>query len=219
MRSIVSPRLRLHVGRLAGGLSLGLALLAGQSGCTVQSIFACSTDQNCIDEGGEGGVCEANSQCTFPDETCENGKRWHARAVEELSEQCFDPVHVEGIDTDPAGSSGDDVAASDDTASPPTSDDGPPPATTTGMGGDTTAAPVSCDEAYGDAPGYELCSETEHSCVFNVLLEQSSCTALCESYGATCVGAQNNSAGDCASAEAEAPCDEMANDQICTCTK
>lgn len=193
---------------------LGGAASTATSGCVVESIFTCATDQNCIDEGGAGGVCEANSQCTFPDETCDEGKRWHARAVEQLEEQCFDPAHVEGLGTE--GSSG----GGGDTETEPPASTGEVPGDSSGEPPTTdTEVPATCDELFSSAPGYELCEETDHSCVFNAILDQSTCTALCTSFESTCVGAINNESPDCASMATEAPCDEMANDQICVCAK
>ena len=86
-------------------LGLVVAAAFGPS-CVVESIFTCGSDEDCVAEGGEGGVCESNIQCTFPDESCEEGKRWHERAVEELAGQCYDPTQLGGSGSATEGSSG-----------------------------------------------------------------------------------------------------------------
>jgi hypothetical protein len=59
-----------------GGLAVSGAMGAN---CDPQSVFACSSDDDCLDQG-EGGRCESGNVCTFPDEACETGRRWHDRA-------------------------------------------------------------------------------------------------------------------------------------------
>ena len=205
-------------------LGLVVAAAFGPS-CVVESIFTCGSDEDCVAEGGEGGVCESNIQCTFPDESCEEGKRWHERAVEELAGQCYDPTQLGGSGSATEGSSGSgssgtgaassgSTAAGDDVA-----DDGSDDAPMTSAESSGEPPASDCDAQFGSANGYELCQETDMACVFNAVLDQSTCDDLCMSFGTTCVTAFNNEAGDCASAADEAPCSEAANDQICACAK
>jgi len=206
------------------GLCLGLGLAFGLSGsgCVVQSIFTCAEDQNCIDELGLEAVCESNSQCTQLDMTCDSGKRWHERAVEELAGECFEPGDLGGSGSATGqGSSGESSGSGsggEGTTTLPESDSSgdPPPMTDEGSSG---GGLQSCTERFGTATGYELCEETAATCAFNVLLDQNSCDDACMAFDSTCVTAFNNSAGDCASAGVEAPCAEQATDQICVCTR
>ena len=55
----------------------------------------------------------------------------------------------------------------------------------------------SCDDTFGEAAGYELCEETAASCEFSVNLSSSTCTALCASYGASCINAFDNASIPC----------------------
>lgn len=207
-------------------LGLGLALGIGVgSACTVESIFTCLEDQNCIDEGGEGGVCEPNSFCTFPDETCAEGKRWHDRAGEELGGNCYQSETATGTQMGSDGDSGTGGGSSSGGGSTTlpgdgSSDDGTPmtddgPGSSSGGGGG-----MSCDELFGAVEAYELCEETATTCKFNVTLNQISCADLCSMYGSMmCQTAFTNDASDCASENLEVPCEELANDNICVCVK
>lgn len=48
------------------------ALVLGLFGCDASETFNCLEDAQC----GEGGVCEANSTCSFEDEACASGRRY-----------------------------------------------------------------------------------------------------------------------------------------------
>lgn len=209
---------------------LGLGLLLGTavgSACVVESIFACAEDDNCIAEGGEGGMCEANNLCTFPDASCASGKRWYSRSGE-LADDCFDPSQLGGTGSGTGGSGsgesgstgpgGVSTSQPGDSTGEPGTDDGPP-ATDDGASS-SGGAGATCDEIFGGVPDYELCNETSDSCRFNVTLNMSSCADLCAMFGSMmCVTAFANDASDCASQNAEVACTEVANDNICECAK
>ncbi|MCA9655670.1 MAG: hypothetical protein H6712_00245 [Myxococcales bacterium] len=207
------------------GLAFALGIGLG-SACTVQSIFTCLEDQSCIDEGGEGGVCESNSFCTFPDESCPNGKRWHERAGD-LAGKCYEPADIDGTGnaTEVGTGSGSGEGGSSEDGGSTTqpaddsggSSDGAP---MTDDGGSSGGAGATCDEVFGAVAGYELCEETGTTCKLNVTLSQTSCTDLCGMYGAMmCQTAFTNDASDCASEVMEVSCDEVADDNICVCVK
>ncbi len=213
-------------------------LAAGGAGCNPVSDFQCSTDENCIAEG-EGGVCEANSFCTFPDLECPTGKRWHDRASS-LAGMCFgdEGGATDTADTDDtAGSSGGSGTTQDTTTDPSTSStSGDPPTTdattadpTTGApttedsatGGSTsgTGAMASCDDTYGGATDYELCEEAADSCRFSVTSMMMSCTSVCEGFGGTCLGGQLNEEPVCTST-GDITCEDTSSTSvICICSR
>lgn len=228
MRTVFVPWVPRSVLRTAVALLLGLGV--GQS-CTVVSIFTCSQDQNCIDEGGEGGVCEPNNLCTFPDIACPNGKRWHDRAGEELAGKCFDPSDLGGgTDTEAGTGSGSGSEGGSSSSGPGegsttlpadgSSSGEPPPMTDTAMDSSSGGMPGVCDDVFGAAPGYVLCEETPDTCSFNATLAMTSCDAMCMMFGSTCTEAFTNMASDCASIDVATTCDDAtANDHICVCAK
>jgi hypothetical protein len=74
-------------------------VLAGAGGlaCSVGDAFLCASDQQC----GSDGLCESSGFCSFPDATCESGRRYgeHSGA---LSGACVGPQA--GTDGDGSGS-------------------------------------------------------------------------------------------------------------------
>jgi hypothetical protein len=56
--------------------------------CNPESVFACETDEDCLDQG-EDGRCEPGNVCSFPDEACPNGRRWHHRAPIPEADMCM----------------------------------------------------------------------------------------------------------------------------------
>jgi hypothetical protein len=79
-----------------------------------------------------------------------------------------------------------------------------------------------CDETYGGvASDYILCAETELDCEFYVLLSGASCATLCERAGGACITTYADQPGDpgCIRAEPEMPCDTVAGDQLCICSR
>ncbi len=212
-------------------------LAAGGAGCNPVSDFQCSTDENCIAEGA-GGVCEANSFCSFPDAECPTGRRWHDRASS-LAGMCLGDEGGATDTDDSAGSSdgsgttedpttgldpstssstsGNPLTTGDPTTGDPTTGDpttGDPTGSSSGTG-----AVAPCDETYGAAADYMLCEETADSCSFNVTAAMMSCNAVCEGFGGMCLGAQFNE-GDLCTSTGDNTCDDAtSNDLICTCSR
>lgn len=218
--------------------TLGVAALcAGGANCSPQSDFQCSTDQDCLTQG-DGGVCEANAFCSFPDEGCEGGRRWHDRASS-LSGMCVGEESGTATDTDPGPTTDtDDPQTTGDTAEPttaaattdaPTTDD-PTNVTTDPTTGDPTGDPMTgdtstggaatCDELYGGSTDYMFCSETEDSCSFNVTVAMAmSCNDVCTAGGGACTGASYNEDPVC-TGTGDTGCDDASiNDLICVCSK
>lgn len=63
----------------------GLALGSLGSLCNPVSIFVCESDDDC-EAHGPKGRCESNLACSFEDERCPEGRRWHSRADQEAGE-------------------------------------------------------------------------------------------------------------------------------------
>lgn len=211
----------------------GFGIAAGGANCNPVSDFQCSTTEDCIAQG-EGGICEANSFCTFPDAACPSGKRWHDRASS-LAGMCFGEGTGTATDTDDPtmGTSGttedpttgvdpstssttNDPTTGDPTTGDPTTGDPP----TSGGSSSGTGASATCDEMYGAATDYMLCEEAADSCSFNVTTAMAAnCTMVCESFGGTCVGAQLNDTDACVST-GDSTCDDMTlTDLICVCSR
>ncbi len=216
----------------------GFGIAAGGASCNPVSDFQCSTDQNCLDEGLEMGVCESNGFCSYVDLECPiTGRRWHDRASS-LSGMCLGDGSMTGTDTDDptmgtgsstGGSSTTDptVAASSSSGDPTTGDPlttGDPttgdPSTTSGGSSSGTGAAMTCDMQYGAATDYMLCEELPESCRFNVTIGMAAnCTSVCESFGGMCLGAQLNDADPCLST-GDTTCEDMAvNDLMCICSR
>ncbi len=221
-------------------VSLGLGsvgLAAGGASCNPISDFQCATNEDCIGQG-EGGVCEANSFCTFPDLECPSGKRWHDRASS-LAGMCFGDGVDTDTDTDPTGassSSGDPTTGtttgvgsttdplttgpgSTSNASDPTTGD--PSTTSGGSSSSGTGGPMgTCDEIYGGVADYNLCDEAKDSCRFVVTTAMAmACNDVCEGVGGTCLGAELNDVDPCI-ATGDTTCDDAtSNDLICICSR
>lgn len=111
----------------------------------------------------------------------------------------------------------DDGAAATD-APPP---DAPPPdAPPTEARADlaSEAMPVKCDDKYGAAPGYVLCSETGATCRFNAKTGGGTCKQICTSLGGTCLWAEDNNTEPCVPVGTDT-CDSLRSTEICTCSK
>lgn len=65
----------------------GLVLLACVSGCTSDSVFACSEDSEC-DLAGTPGYCDAPGYCSFEDAACPSGRRFGSLAGMGLADEC-----------------------------------------------------------------------------------------------------------------------------------
>ena len=91
----------LCVWRFLGGwslVSLGVGLAIG---CSNPATFNCQDDAG----GGNGGQCEGNGFCSFPDAECESGRRYGDLAGAGLQGQCVAPS--EGSTGTPSGTTGD----------------------------------------------------------------------------------------------------------------
>lgn len=229
---------------LATGASLlFFALNASGAGCYPESAFLCSSNENCT---GEGGICEDNAYCSYPDLNCPGGRRWDERATSSLADMCFD-VGMSGTDTDTDGDTDpmtgttgggsttstttDPVTSTSSTTTDPltsttttTTTDPmttePMTSSTSGSGdGSSTASMGACDAMYGGAADYELCEETETTCSFNATIGMAmSCTDVCTGLGGTCTGAELNDVELCTGTGA-GTCDQMdVNDIICICS-
>lgn len=81
---------------------LALALACS---CT-SGVFACGDDEAC----GQGGTCQPEGWCSFPDANCESGQRFGEHSGAGLAGTCVDPIGTTGMssaddsDTMPAGS-------------------------------------------------------------------------------------------------------------------
>ncbi len=77
---------------------LGLAV----AGCVDRGPFVCEIDADCV-SASAAGVCEPEGLCSFPDESCDSGKRFGELSGDEAG-QCVDFVPpCEGPDCEPAG--------------------------------------------------------------------------------------------------------------------
>lgn len=218
----------------ASGLGLALGVLLGV-GCNinVQSVFTCTTDEDCVAEGGMGGVCEPNSLCTFPDMACPSGKRWHSRAAE-LADKCYEPGDVGGGTetmagtateaatgtSSGAGESGSSSSSDGGVTTLPVDDSSSgAPATDGGSSSSGGMMGASCDDVFGTAPGYILCEDNPDNCSFNVMLGMTSCDALCMMFGATCIEGLTNAMAGCTTDGVLACDDATTNESVCRCTK
>ncbi|MEM6293832.1 MAG: hypothetical protein AAGA54_21330 [Myxococcota bacterium] len=75
-------------------LSIALLTLAG---CNSGSEFNCQEDSDC----GQDGMCEPNGFCSFPDSSCETGRRYGELAGTGLANECVNPA--EGTTTSAGG--------------------------------------------------------------------------------------------------------------------
>jgi hypothetical protein len=79
---------------------------------------------------------------------------------------------------------------------------------------------AACDDLFGQAPGYQLCSEDAVSCSFNVALVGETCTIACELLETTCLNALSNEDIDlCAPVVSDDTCDTARQSQICVCAR
>jgi hypothetical protein len=128
------------VRRCASILARPLAFVALAFVACGEALFPCSVDGDCQD-GGQGGMCQPEGVCSFPDDDCPSGQRFGAHAGA-LAGECVSPsvadtsgppttapadddddgdptLDVTGVDTGPSTSSG--IGPLDDTAT--TNDD------------------------------------------------------------------------------------------------
>lgn len=125
------------------GVGVGLAL-----SCTSSSVFVCAADDDC-----DGGRCEGNGYCSFPDEDCASGWAYGDLSAPQLAGECVDDDGGTTTGPDPTTSAGPGSAEADSGPPLPTATDdaadstGPvDPGTTTS----TTAPPVDTAEPVTD---------------------------------------------------------------------
>lgn len=80
---------------------------------------------------------------------------------------------------------------------------------------------AACDDAFAMAPGYQLCSEDEASCSFNVNTAGGTCAQACEQLGSTCLEAFANNDGDLCLPLVENgdTCESTRQTEICVCAR
>lgn len=125
--------------RAWGSASIAAALLLGGPSCTDQA-YACNADDQCV-SGDALGVCEPSGFCSFPDGTCDSGRRYGAHAGE-LAHACV-PTDVEessGPGTTLGATSLASTVADEATDSDPGETVGDDTGTTTTTGVDPTVA-------------------------------------------------------------------------------
>jgi len=118
-------------------------------------------------------------------------------------------------DTSAGSGSGGGVTGGADGTSGGAMDTGGPPPTTGGPSG-------TCEQRFGDAPGYQLCDESRQTCTFSAFLDGSDCAQLCSDLDSECVDAFDNPPpGGAMQCNAEGPsnCETNAGTQICVCLK
>lgn len=79
---------------------------------------------------------------------------------------------------------------------------------------------LACDEAFSLAPGYELCTEDEASCSFNVATAGGTCADACLALDTTCLAAIDNNEIPCEGIpETGDTCDTARASEICVCAR
>jgi hypothetical protein len=63
---------------------LGLAMVLCVTGCGSDVFFECAESAQC----GPDGLCEVNGACSFPDDTCESGRRYGQLGPPAIAGQC-----------------------------------------------------------------------------------------------------------------------------------
>jgi hypothetical protein len=101
-----------------------------------------------------------------------------------------------------------------DAAAPSASADQPDGSAAGGRG-------LSCDEEFGGAPGYLLCSETEDTCTFfseTASDEKFDCDERCGEFGAACLRGFDSNSSTCVP-QTEDGCAMPHETQICVCRR
>ena len=100
-----APRYRRLAPRLAARtIAIAIATWAGAEGCA-KSVFHCTENEACDDDGGDAGVCIAPGYCAFQDEDCTTGLVYGTLAPPDLAGECV-PVSGgsdTGVATDTSG--------------------------------------------------------------------------------------------------------------------
>lgn len=220
---------------------LGAALGSLGSICNPVSIFVCESNEDCRGQGA-GGRCESNLSCSFPDERCPGGRRWHSRADHDAgkclddgladsgsegdasedgsSGASFDDSGVAADSTTSGTGAGEDADSSQSTSTSTSTSTGTTSGSSTGLDTTETGPTESCDDLYGSALDYRLCEETADHCAFNIRVNMTaSCEQACAMFGSTCIAADLNDTELCVSI-GQVSCDDMSfTDGICTCSR
>jgi hypothetical protein len=79
---------------------------------------------------------------------------------------------------------------------------------------------AACDDRFGAAPGYQLCSEDATSCSFNVNTAGGTCAEACLALESECLAAYDNEVDLCVPVEATGDtCDTPRSTEICVCAR
>jgi hypothetical protein len=71
----------------------------------------------------------------------------------------------------------------------------------------TVFGTANCDDLYGGVAGYELCEQTDSSCIFyRSDTPDISCAAICAFSGASCIKAYGHEGGECDPNDVQNPC-------------
>lgn len=85
---------------------------------------------------------------------------------------------------------------------------------------DVVSERVACATAFGDAPGFRLCSESEDQCAFNANTDGDNCHVMCSRFNARCLGAQDNEGSSCvANPNDMDDCNTNRSTEICICER
>ncbi len=92
-----------------------------------------------------------------------------------------------------------------------------------GAGADAAFPGRSCDEIFGSAPDYQLCSEDANSCTFYSRLfngDDFVCQDACGTFDSECLdGFADTDLGDKCEIDTEEGCESPHEDQICVCSR
>lgn len=121
-----------------------LIVLLGVVGCSSDSLFRCADDSVCSD----GGICEPQGYCSFPDDACASGRRFGELADAGLANACVPERDTDG-ETDssqPPSSTSATGTTEADTASGPEGNTG-----STGENETTDNPPAECGNGVVEA--------------------------------------------------------------------
>ncbi len=92
----------------------------------------------------------------------------------------------------------------------------PEPAPTDRDGGiDAGLEPATCNDTFGDLPGYQLCEMASGSCTFQVATP-GTCAAICGELGSECL-ASFDSEVECEPVSEDEACGVPHDEQMCVC--
>ena len=91
---------------------VALSVVWGAAGCKPEA-YTCATDADC----GEEGICEPNSACSFPDETCNSGRRYAEHSA--LASACVPAGDGDATDAGPSSDADGTSAVTSTSGEPP----------------------------------------------------------------------------------------------------